>query len=165
MEHLQRALLVADGRELVGAFERILGFLCEGRVSVCVCVLRCATSARWRGGAGLSPLTRRRREGSPADAPAVRSAVTAVPTRPRIISRTALRRAIGPRTPGAHVKILVSHGQRGEPRCTSLAARRCASVRNSKFMAARVGWRPLVGPQRALLEAKTPRSLAIEAKS
>ena len=59
--------------------------------------------------AGLSPLARRRREGSPADAPAVRSAVTAVPTRPRIISRTALRRAIGPRTPAAHVKVLVSH--------------------------------------------------------
>ncbi len=73
---------------------------------VCVCA---ATSARWRGGAGLSPLTRRRREGSPADAPAVRSAVTAVPLRPRIISRTALWRAIGPRTPGAHVKVLVSH--------------------------------------------------------
>jgi len=39
MEHLQRALLVADGRELVGSLQSILGFLCEERVSVCVCVL------------------------------------------------------------------------------------------------------------------------------
>ena len=40
MQDLQRALLVADGRELVGSFERILGFLCEEGVSgsaVCVC--------------------------------------------------------------------------------------------------------------------------------
>ena len=39
VQDLQRALLVADGRELVRALERILGFLCEERVSVCVCVL------------------------------------------------------------------------------------------------------------------------------
>ena len=62
------------------------------------------------------------REGSPADAPAVRSAVTAVPTRPRIISRTALWRAIGPRTPGAHVKVLVSHDASEGARCASLVA-------------------------------------------
>ena len=41
MQDLQRALLVADGRELVRALERILGFLCEERVSdasaMCVC--------------------------------------------------------------------------------------------------------------------------------
>ena len=65
------------------------------------------------------------------------------------LSYSPLARVLGPDA-GAHVKILVSHGQRGEPRCTSLAARRCASVRNSKFMAARVSWRPLVGPQQPL---------------
>ena len=31
VQDLQRALLVADGRELVRALERILGFLCEER--------------------------------------------------------------------------------------------------------------------------------------
>ena len=42
MQDLERALLVADGRELVRALERILGFLCGERVSVCVRVLlRC----------------------------------------------------------------------------------------------------------------------------
>ena len=97
-------------------------------------------------------------------APAVRSA-TAVLARVHVLSLVQPSGAVLGPDAVAHVKILVSHGQRGEPRCTSLAARRCASVRNSKFMAARVGWRPLVGPQRALLEAKTPRSLAIEAKS
>ena len=113
---------------------------------MCVCAAA-ATSARWRD-AGLSPLTRRRREGSPADAPAVRSAVTAVPTRPRIISRTALRRAIGPRTPGAHVKVLVSHDASEGPLSRVAARRRCVSARGSKFMAAAVGWRSLASLSR-----------------
>ena len=90
------------------------------------------------------------REGSPADAPAVRSALTAVPTRPRIISRTALRRAFWGRTPGAHVKVLVSHDASELVAVCVAARRRFVSARTSKFMAARVGWRPLVGPQRAL---------------
>ena len=42
-------------------------------------------------------------------APAVRAADRCADARPRIISQTALRRAIGPRTPAAHVKVLVSH--------------------------------------------------------
>ena len=42
-------------------------------------------------------------------APAVRAADRCADARPRIISRTALWRAIGPRTPAAHVKVLVSH--------------------------------------------------------
>jgi len=49
MQDLQRALLVADGRELVGSFERILGFLRGERVSVCVCVLLHCSMA-WRCG-------------------------------------------------------------------------------------------------------------------
>jgi hypothetical protein len=88
------------------------------------------------------------------DAPAVRSAVTAVPLRPRIISRTALWRAIGPRTPGAHVKVLVSHDASELAAGVSLVAGARVSARGSKFMAARVDRRPLVGPQLALLEAK-----------
>ena len=83
-------------------------------------------------------------------APAVRAADRCADARPRIISRTALWRAIGPRTPGAHVKVLVSHDASELVALRVAARRRCASVRNSKFMAARVGWRPLVGPQRAL---------------
>ena len=85
---------------------------------VCV-LLRCCDGVAVRVSRRLRVVAR---EGSPADAPAVRSAVTAVPTRPRIISRTALRRAIWPRTPGAHVKVLVSHDASEGARCASLVA-------------------------------------------
>ena len=53
-------------------------------------------------------------------APAVRAADRCADARPRIISQTALRRAIGPRTPAAHVKVLVSHDA-----SEAAAARRC----------------------------------------
>ena len=91
MQNLQRALLVADGRELVRALERILGFLCEERVSGVARRVCAATSARWRN-AGLSPLTRRRREGSPTDAPAVRSADRRADASTYYLSNSALAR-------------------------------------------------------------------------
>ena len=95
MEHLQRALLVADGRELVGSLQSILGFLCEERVSVCVCVL---LLLRRLDGVAVRVSHRLRvvAERALPRTGAVRSTVIAVPTRPRIISRTALQRAIGP---------------------------------------------------------------------
>ena len=110
MQHLQRALLVADGRELVRALERILGFLCEERVRcLCVCCyVAGAPSARWRD-AGLSPLARRRRESSPGAAPQ--------PCAPPplcwrastcCLSYSPPARVLGPDA-AAHVKILVSH--------------------------------------------------------
>ena len=121
MQHLQRALLVADGRELVRALERILGFLCGERVSslcgVCV-LLRRLDGVAVRVSHRLRVVAERAlpRTG------AVRSTVIAVPTRPRIISRTALRRAFLGRTPGAHVKVLVSHDASEGARCASLVA-------------------------------------------
>ena len=120
MQDLQRALLVADGRELVRALERILGFLCEERVSVCVCVLLRRLDGVMRVSHRLRVVAERalpRRR-----APAVRAADRCADARPRIISQTALRRAIGPRTPGAHVKVLVSHDASEGARCASLVA-------------------------------------------
>ena len=55
-------------------------------------------------------------------APAVRAADRCADARPRIISQTALRRAFLGRTPGAHVKVLVSHDASEGARCASLVA-------------------------------------------
>ena len=82
-------------------------------------------------------------------APAVRAAYRRAGRASRVVSRRVLWHVFGPDA-AAHVKILVSHDASELVAAASLAARRCASGRNSKFMAARVGWRPLVGPQRAL---------------
>ena len=123
MQDLQRALLVADGRELVRALERILGFLCGERVSslcgVCVLLRRLdgvAVRVSHRSRVVAERALPRRR------APAVRAADRCADARPRIISQTALRRAFLGRTPGAHVKVLVSHDASEGARCASLVA-------------------------------------------
>ena len=125
MQDLQRALLVADGRELVRALERILGFLCEERVSVCVCVV-CYVARRRLDGVAVRGSHRSRVVAERAlprrRAPAVRAADRCADARPRIISQTALRRAFLGRTPGAHVKVLVSHDASEGARCASLVA-------------------------------------------
>ena len=150
MQDLQRALLVADGRELVGSFERILGFLCEERVSgVFVCVLlRYVGSMAWRCGSltahASSPRGLSRGRASRALRRYRRADASTY-----YLSDSAPARVLGPDA-AAHVKVLVSHDASELVAVRVAARRRCFAVRNSKFMAARVGWRPLVGPQRAL---------------
>ena len=80
-------------------------------------------------------------------APAVRAAVRCADASTYYLSDSAPARVLGPDA-AAHVKILISHDASEAGRWRVAARRRCASVSNSKFMAARVGWRSLASLSR-----------------
>ena len=110
MQHLQRALLVADGRELVRALERILGFLCGERVSCGSVSLSAAAQLSRSGGWRLLWCASLAARGlSRGAVPSVRSALTAVLAR-GVVSQKALQRVFVKPDAAAHVKILISHG-------------------------------------------------------
>ena len=115
---------------------------------MCVCCyVAGAPSARWRD-AGLSPLTRRRPRGlSRGRASRALRRDRRADASTYYLSDSAPARVLGPDA-AAHVKILISHDASEAGRWRVAARRRCASVSNSKFMAARVGWRSLASLSR-----------------